>query len=332
MAKRDYYNVLGVTRSATPDQIRTAYRKLARKYHPDVNKDDPKAEDKFKEVQEAYDVLSDKQKRENYDLGGFAGVSGAGQSGGPGGWRPGPGPGQPGGNYRRTYTPTGGPGGFEGFDVGDLGDLFEMFRGGHGPGAGGAGSAGSRGRGRAQPAARGQDLFHDVDISFQEAGLGTKRDIQLVTPTGQQELTVKIPAGIKDGGRIRLAGKGQPGPGGSGDLYLAVHVQPHAYFRREGLDVLVDVPVTLGEAALGAKVEVPTLTGKITLTLPANTSGGGRLRVRGQGIRREKPEEQGDLYVVVRIVLPKTLDDESKRLVREFEERNKFDPRADLGW
>lgn len=327
MAKRDYYNVLGVSRDATADQIRSSYRKLARKYHPDVNRDDPKAEDKFKEVQEAYDVLSDKQKRAAYDQFGFAGP---GQAGGPGaaGWQAGPG-----GSYRRTWATGGGMPGVEGFEFGDLGDLFEMFGGAAAAGQRGARGGAGRGRARRGGPTRGADIEHEEQISFEESAHGTRREVVLRSPAGEQKLSVKIPAGINDGARIRLAGKGQPGPGGeSGDLLITVRVQPHAYFKRQGLDVLVELPLTAGEAALGTKVRVPTLTGKVELTVPPGTSSGARLRLRGLGVKNERAGEQGDQYVIARIVLPRTLDEESRRLIGEFDARNPMNPRKDLGW
>ncbi len=321
MAKRDYYNVLGVPRDASEQQIRSAYRKLARKYHPDVNRDDPKAEEKFKEVQEAYDVLSDKQKRQAYDRFGFGGQPHQGPSwqGATGGYQ----------GYSTRGWPFGGAGG-QGieFDLGNIGDIFEMFGGAARPGGG---RRRTRGPAAAMP---GQDIHHDVHISFEESVHGTTRDVLLQSPEGQQRLSVKIPPGIADGARIRLRGKGQPSPvgGESGDLYITVHVQPHAWFRREGLDILLDLPLTPAEAALGAKVEVPTLSGKATLTIPPGTSSGARLRLRGLGVKDPKTGQQGDQYVVARIVMPRKLDEESQRLIREFDRRNPADPRKELGW
>jgi DnaJ-class molecular chaperone len=318
MAKRDYYTVLGVDRDASADDIRKAYRRLARKYHPDINRDDADAEQKFKEVQEAYDVLSDKQKRQAYDQ---FGTGGFGQSAG-----------GPGGGYHTTWS-TGGPGGFhvDMGDLGDLDDLFEMFGGG-GP----RGRVHQRTSTRARPRPqRGGDIRQEVQLSFEEAALGANREIRLGGPDGPQTLSVKIPPGVEDGAKIRLRGKGRPGPSGGepGDLFIIPRIRPHRFFRREGRNIILPLPLTLREAALGARITVPTLKGQADLTIPPGTSGGSRLRLRGQGVAaRSEADQPGDQIVEVRIVLPDKLDTATRELIEQFDKLNPSEPRKDLGW
>ena len=320
MAKRDYYHVLGVDRGAGDAQVRSAYRKLARKYHPDVNKS-PGAADRFKEATEAYEVLSDPQKRKMYDQFGHAGP-------GPGGF----GPGGPGG---RTYTWSSG-GGDVPFD-------FEQMFGGGGGGFAGmslddllAALGGGR-RSRAHAASRGQDLEYVMNLDLPQAFAGTTAGIRLQHDgaPGQaaaETLQVKIPAGVHDGSRIRLRGKGAHGPAGRGDLYIVTQIKPHPYFRTEGQDVYVDLPVSIAEAALGAKVDVPTLEGMTTVTIPPGTSSNRKLRLRGKGLGAASGEGRGDQYVVIRIVPPPAVSPAGQELLKEFEKREKFDPRAEVPW
>lgn len=323
MAKRDYYEVLGVAKSATPDEIKKAHRKLVRQYHPDANKHNPQAEEKFKEVQEAYDVLSDAQKRANYDRFGHAGV-GAGAAGGPGG--------DPFEAFRRAGAGRGGARGRGQAGPGvsvedvDLGDIFEQFFGGR---------MGGRGRGRGpqaapQAAPRGADVEHPVTLSFEQAARGTTLSLQLDRDGQVETIDVKIPPGVKDGGRVRVKGKGQQSYGQAGDLYIVTRIAPHPYFRREDLDIYVDVPITLQEAAMGAKVEAPTLDGPVTLTIPPGTSSGAKLRIRGKGI--ERSGQRGDQFVLPRIVIPKDLDDEDRRMIEAIAKKHPMNPRADAGW
>ncbi|MDB5296472.1 MAG: cbpA, partial [Phycisphaerales bacterium] len=264
MAKRDYYDILGVSKTASADEIKRAHRKLVRQYHPDVNKDNKGAEDKFKEAQEAYDVLSDDAKRKNYDQFGHAGVDGPGPGGG----------GDPFEAFRRAGGGRGGRGAtVESIDprdfsnANDFGDIFEQFFGAKAGFAGGGGPAGaarggrSRGRGRADaaPAARGADLEHAVTLSFEQAARGVTLPLQISRDGKLETIDIKIPAGVKDGSKVRLKGRGQHAPGGEpGDLYIVTAVRPHEAFRRDGLDVLLDVPVSVYEALLGTKVTVPT--------------------------------------------------------------------------
>lgn len=302
MSKRDFYEVLGVSRSASQDEIRKAYKKLARKYHPDVKPADPDAEAKFSEITEAYDVLSDDAKRKNYDQFGHA-ARGAG------------------GNPFQGYA--GGGGGGAQFDLDDI--LGGMFGGGNPFGGGGR-----RGQPRAQ---RGQDAKAEITVPFTVAVDGGEHSVTLQNGSKSERLTVKIPAGIEEGQSIRLAGQGNPGMGGgpTGDLIVTVHIAAHPWFRREGQNLLVDVPVSPSEAALGGKIEVPTLTeGNVILTVPSGTSSGAKLRLRGKGVKNHKTGDRGDQFVVLKIAVPKDLSDESKTLYEKLAELNPKNPRDGL--
>ncbi len=349
MAKRDYYEILGVPRTASADEIKKAHRKLVRKYHPDVNKDNKAAEEKFKEVQEAYDVLSEPGKRRNYDQFGHAGV-GAGGPGGPGGnadvWeqfrraqqgRGGQrGPGGAGGGGAGGYSWRPGPGvsveDLEG--MGDFGDIFEQLFGARGQGGGAGGGAGVRG-GRAQAARpqpqRGADVEHPVTLTFAQAARGTNLPLQINRDGKLETIDIKIPAGVKDGSRVRIKGKGQDSATGeSGDLFIITRVHDHPYFRRDGLDILIDVPISLYEALLGTKVDVPTLEGPVTLTIPPGTSSHSKLRIKERGIHRG--EEKGDQFVIVKVILPKNLDDADKAAIAKLAEKHPLNARADIRW
>lgn len=310
MPATDYYQALEVSRSASQDEIKKAYRKLAKKYHPDARPDDQDAAAKFKEIQEAFDVLGDADKRKHYDRFGTAGPSpGAGPRGGGQTWS----------------TGGSGPidlsdlfGGSFGGQV-DLGDIF---------GNGGAGAG--RGRGRSQA---GRDIQAELEVPFRIAAEGGTQDIRLDRAGSAEHLSVKIPAGVDTGSVIRLAGQGEPGHRGGppGDLLVTVRVAPHAYFRREGSNLLLDLPLSLTEAALGAKVEVPTLSeGSVMLTIPPGTSSGAKLRLRGKGVFDRATKERGDQYVVVKIVVPSRLSDKAKELLHELERAAPQHPRAGL--
>jgi len=351
VSKRDYYEVLGVDKNATPDEIKKAYRKLARQYHPDVNKE-PDAAEKFKEVKEAYEVLSDENKRAQYDRYGHTDPNqGFGGFGG-----------------------FGGGGGFE--DFGGFGDIFDMFFGG-----------GSRRNPNAPQ--RGADLQYTMTIEFKEAVFGKETDIEIPRTencdhcngsgarpgthpetcstcrgTGQQEVVqntafgrivnrrvcpacsgtgkiirekcskcngsgkvknrrkihVKIPAGIDDGSQIRLSGEGESGIRGGppGDLYIVVNVKPHDFFEREGDDIYCEVPITFAQAALGDEIEVPTLSGKVKLKIPAGTQTNTYFRLKGHGVPRLRGIGQGDQHVKVVVVTPTKLSEKQKELLREF--------------
>jgi len=349
LAKEDYYDVLGVPRGASDDEIKKAYRKLARQYHPDVNKD-PGAEERFKQINEAYSVLSDPEKRAQYDQFGHAAFEDMGQGGGFGGF------------------------GFPGFD--DLGDLFSEFFGGFG----------TR---QSQRPQKGADLRYELTLEFEEAAFGVETEITIPrteicdhchgnqaepgtpivtcpecngsgqvrfvqqTPFGQFATTrtcprchgegktfdtpcsqcygsgtqrkmarvkVKVPAGINDGQSLRLGGKGEAGRRGGppGDLFVVVQVKPHKVFRREGQDVVIDVPISFVQAALGDEIEVPTLDGDVKLRIPEGTQSGKVLRLRNKGIPYLRGSGRGDQLVNIRVVTPTKLTAKQKELLREF--------------
>lgn len=328
----DYYQTLGVPRGASADDIQKSYRKLARKYHPDLNPDDKAAQKKFKEVQQAYDVLSDEKKRKMYDQFG-SGFEQMGQ-GGPQWTGGGP---QPQFDFGGSWPPGGGGGG--GAPPIDLEDLLKQFGMGGGGGASfdfGGGQP-QRRKGRKQPAQPGADVRTEIDIPFQTAVTGGESSLRVQRASGKktqvETITIKIPAGIDDGQTIRLRGQGEPSASGgpAGDLLVTVRIAPHPSFRRDGLDLVVRTPVTLAEAALGGKVDIPTPHGTITLKVPPGTSSGTRLRAKGQGIKRADGTA-GDLYAEILIVIPKTIDSESQELVRELDSKLKQDPRAELTW
>ena len=314
---QDYYQILGIPRAASQAEIQKAYRKLARKFHPDMNPDDKTAKDKFKKIQEAYDVLNDPQKREMYDRYGSAFES-AGGGAGP-----------------RWQSPRGGPEGFQ--DI-DFGQIF-----GQGGAAGGYGGfeeilqqfAGGARRGRRPSArSRGADLEHELHIPFNTSIAGGQAQLSVRRAGGKVEaITVKIPTGIEDGEKMRLRGQGEPSPSGGtpGDLMITIRVAAHPHFRRHGKDLELSVPVTLAEAALGAKIDVPTPQGEISLRIPAGTSSGKRLRLKGLGVPAADGS-RGDLYAEVQIVIPESLDEEALELVRRFDKRRALQPRADLKW
>jgi len=328
MAKRDFYDILGVKRTATTDEIRSAYRKLARKYHPDATKNDPKLTEKFQEVQEAYDVLSDDTKRKNYDqFGNAAGPAGFGGAGA------GAAGGDPFEAFRRAAgngghrTWQGGPGvSVEDFDMegAGMGGIFDQL---FGRGRGGAGG----GRSRQREAPRGADIEHPVTLTFEQAARGTHLPLQINRDGKLETIDLKIPPGVKEGSRVRIKGRGQQSFGGeAGDLFIITSVQPHAFFRRDGLDVYLDLPISVYEAAFGAKIEVPTLDGKVIVTVPSGTSGGTKLRIKGKGIIRGS--EQGDQFVVIKIVMPRELDESGRQLLRKLQEKHPINARADVSW
>jgi curved DNA-binding protein len=302
---RDYYEILGVPRDASQEEIRAAHRRLARKYHPDVNKE-PGAEERFKEISEAYEVLRDPEKRARYDRLGPNWRSGQDVTGSPGFE-----------GFERGGFEGFGRGGFEGvdFDFGGLDDFSDFFRSVFG----GRGRRGDRGFG-AGFSTRGRDREAVLELSIEEAARGGRRRISL---GGGGEVEVEIPPGVRDGQRIRLAGEGGAGIGGgpSGDLFLRVRLRPDKRFRIEGDRVYTDLLVTPWEAALGAKVEVPTPTGTAQVVVPPGSSSGRRLRLRGEGLGG------GDLYAVVQIRVPRTLTHEERALFEQLAEVSDFNPR-----
>ncbi len=304
---RDPYEVLGVSRSATAEEINKSYRKLSKKYHPDRNPGDKEADTKYKEVQAAHDILGDDKKKSQYDHFGFAGPQqgfpgGAGEGGFPGGF----------GGQGATIDPE------------TAQQLFEMFGGGMRDGPGGMNlgdllGGGARRRGRTRTH-RPEPIQGEVTVPFETAASGGNVSIAV----GGREIDVKVPAGIEDGKKLRVPAEAT----GGAEVILTVKVQPHAHFRREGNDLFLDVPVSVSEAILGAKVDVPTLDGtKLTVTVPPGTSTGKKLRLRGKGIAG------GDQYLVFKVEVPGGMvDDESRALIEEFAKRNPQRPRANSPW
>jgi len=331
---RDPYNVLGVSRSASAADIKSAYRKLAKKLHPDANKHDPKAASRFSELNAAYEIVGDDDKRKAFDRGeidaegkprfqGFEGF-GAGQRGGAAG---GPFGGQEGVFETFTWGPEGmqrssgrGGGGARGGGFED--GLRDMF-GGLG---GGRGRRGGQFEESGFAPAPGRDVTATTTITLEEAATGTTRRVEL--PAGK-ELEVKVPAGLTDGQQIRLKGQGLAVPGGkAGDVLITVSIAPHRLFQRDGNDLRIDLPVTLYEAVLGAKVRVPTLGGAVELSIPPNTSSGRTFRLKGKGFPAKGGA--GDLMATVRIVLPENGDQALDELMRSWRELRTYDPRKDL--
>jgi len=303
---RDYYETLGVSKTASEDEIKSAFRKLARKYHPDVAKDKKAAEEKFKQINEAYEVLSDPEKRRKYDQLGENWNQ-------PGGFQPPPqwGGGQPGGGFRRWGG--GDDGGVE-FEFGGTGfsDFFEAFFGG-GRGRSAFGGFGQRGA----TAERGNDVEADIMVTLEEALHGSTRQVSLRRAGSKKTETyqVKIPRGVREGQRIRLAGQGEAGERGgkSGDLFLRVRLARHPDFSVEGSDLVHEVKIAPSQAVLGDQIIVPTLEGNARLKLPPGTQGGQRFRLRGRGLPGVSGQ-RGDLYVVVQISIPKKLSEGEREL------------------
>lgn len=319
--KDDYYKILGVGKSAKPAEIKRAYRTKAKQYHPDRNPNDASAAENFQRVQKAYDVLGDPEKKSQYDQFGEAGVGQVHQSA----------------NGRQVYEWGGG----SSVSVDDLEDLMSAFGGGGGHGASiFEGIFGGAQRRRRQPApqpSRGMDQTQTIKLSFEQAIQGATVDITLrLRSSGKaQKLEVKIPPGVTEGQKIRLRGKGQPGSHGgpAGDLLLVCTIARHPYFERQGVDIYLEVPVSITEASLGARIEVPTLDGQAVVTLPPGTASGAKLRVAGKGApSTEAASKHGDLYIAIKIVPPKKLTERQRSLLEEFGELVSTDPRADCGW
>lgn len=323
---KDFYSILGVSKDASEADIKKAYRKLARRFHPDQNPGDAEAEQRFKDIAEAHSVLSDPEERKQYDAIRAMGSGARFTAGGPGGAGGSAnfedlfGDVFSGGGRRRTSYSTGGYGGGFG-GAGGFEDLFSQF--------GGQGGYGAPGGGYQAPPARGEDIRTETTIPFRSSVRGTT--VKLRRGNGQ-ETTVRVPAGVRDGQKLKLAGKGHSGPGGPGDLYVTVHVGSHPFFTRvEGTDdVEVTVPITFPEAALGATIEVPTLDGgTVRVKVPAGTSSGRRFRVKGRGFSTAKGA--GNLIVTVEVHVPAHLDGPAEAAVRAFAEATADeDPRAGL--
>jgi curved DNA-binding protein len=339
---KDYYETLGVQRSSSQDEIRKAYRKLARKYHPDRNPGDKSAEEHFKDIQEAYAVLSDPEKRQQYDRLGSGWQQGADFTPPPG--------------WSGTRVEFGNAADFQDIfgDFGGFSDFFQSLFGGRGRAASSQSAQSGSRVWRSQPA-RGADVESEIELSLEELHKGTRPTVVLRTTevcpdcqgkgvrrmsrcsrcqgtgelTTRKRLTVRIPPGMRDGSVLRLSGKGgrQRPDGPAGDLYLRIRMKPHPLFEVVGQDDLqIEVPITPWEGALGAKVPVTTLDGSVEVTLPPGTEGGARLRLRGQGMNR-RDGSRGDLYVRVRIAVPAQLSPEEEELFRQLSVKSTFNPR-----
>jgi curved DNA-binding protein len=331
MAERDFYDILGVSRTASSDEIRAAHRKLVRKYHPDMNKNSADAEKKFKEVQEAYDTLSDDDKRRQYDQFGRAGPAGI------------PPPG-----YNESYGSSEWTPDDHGVRVEDFD--FAEFGGQQAPGGGNQfgtifdqlfGNRGPFGRGRRQRERRGEasevgqgstaDVEFPATLTFAQAARGTTIPITIQRPTGRSEtIEVRVPAGVKAGSRVRIKGRGQPGPNGPGDLFIVVNVRDHDYFRRDGIDVLLDVPISVYEALLGTQLTVPTLDGQVEIKIPPGTNSGSKLRIKEAGVHRGP--DKGDQHCIIKIVVPKDLDREDQAALMAIQRKRPLSPREDVPW
>lgn len=341
---RDYYKILGVSRTASDEEIRKAFRKLARKYHPDMNKNNKEAEEKFKEINEAYEVLGDAEKRNKYDTLGANWKAGMDFTPPPG-WE----------NIRMHQGP-GGAFHFEdlGGGAGGFSDFFRILFGGGSPFGGArvnggegfgvdlddllggrAAGGGRRGGGRRSPGfshapQRGEDAESEITLSLEEVYRGTRKRIMLRQSDGStRSIDVSIPAGVGEGSKIRLAGQGEPGLGSAqaGDLFLRVHIAPHPRFRVEGHDLHTELALAPWEATLGARVQVETLDGMVEMTVPAATASGKRMRLRGKGLPR-RDGERGDQYVSIRIVPPPSLTEDERRLVEQWAKTSRFTPRG----
>lgn len=313
MSKKDFYQVLGVSKTATPEEMKKAYRKLAMQFHPDKNQGNKKAEEKFKEISEAYEVLSDEKKRQGYDQFGHAGANGNPFGGAGGGFA--------GGN------PFGGAGGFSGQQQGggDFNDIFGDVFGDIFSGQGGRGRSRSQsqGRGYAQRPVRGSDLRYTLNISFEEAAAGSEKTVSFVRQKGSKEesakLSVSVPAGVKDGQRLKLAGEGDhPASGEAGDLYVIIGLQNHLLFKREEFDVILDLPVSYTDAILGTTLEIPTLFGKAEIKIPPGTHSGQAFRLKGKGFPKIGATGAGDMLVRVLVDTPDHLNTRQKEILEEL--------------
>jgi DnaJ-class molecular chaperone len=330
---KDYYNILGVSKTATKEEIKKAYRALARKYHPDLNPGNKEYEEKFKEIQEANEVLSNEEKRKAYDMFGSAEFRPGGRTtwrragDAPGGGAPGGGPGS-GRQYEYTYSGDDFPGFEEIFK-----DIFGFSGGGE------ARQTRSRSEGfrdlfnNARGAARTRDIEYQLEVDFDTAIKGGVRDISISRQkeggaADMEQLTVKIPAGVDNGSRIRVKGKGEASGGAQGDLYLRIKVRPHPIFRRKGDDIYLEVPVSIYESALGKKIDVPTIDGSAEMTLPSGVQNGAKLRLKGKGVTNLKTKARGDQYVEIKLVMPDKITDDEKKKFEELEKDRPYNPRT----
>lgn len=305
---RDPYQVLGVDKSVSADELKSAYRKLAKKLHPDVNPGKKDIEQKFKEVTAAYDLLSDPAKRARFDRGEIdgqgneRGFSGAHAGGG-----------DPFGGWRSRRGSNAGPDPFGGINPEDI---FAEFMGG---GRGGRGS---------QSAARGSDVTYSLNVPFIESCLGGKRRVTLASG---KTIDVTIPPGTIEGHKLRLRGQGQAGSAGAGDAIVEIHIEPHAYFTRKDNDIYLDAPISLPEAILGASIKVPTLNSTVAVKVPQGTNSDATLRLKGKGVPTGKGDAAGDMFVKLKIMLPETISDDLTEFIEKWSKKNAYNPRSKFG-
>jgi DnaJ-class molecular chaperone len=322
---KDYYKILGVSKNATKEEIKKAYRGLARKYHPDLNPDNKDAEEKFKEVQEAHEVLSDEEKRKTYDMFGSAEFKPGGRT-----------------TWRRAGETPGGQAYEYSYSANDFAGFEDIFKdifgfGGH--------TGGGRSRGEAfrdifstvtkERPARGRDLEYQIEIDFDTAVRGGVRDLSISRQKQEgvetEKLSVRIPAGVDNGSRIRVQGKGEARGSTKGDLYLRVQVKPHPIYTRKGDDIYLEVPVTVYEAALGRKIEVPTIDGTAELSIPPGVQSGTKLRLKGKGVPNLKTKVRGDQYIEIKIAMPDEISAEDRTKYEEIEKTHPYNPRVKFG-
>lgn len=328
---RNPYDILGVSKSATADEIKSAYRKLAKKYHPDLNPGKKDAEQKFKEAVNAHALLTDPVKRERFDRGeidemgnerAFSRGFGGGRSGG-----------NPFGNGRgnwRTSSSFGGRPGEDPFSqFGGVEDILAEFMGATAQGRRGGGMGGAAGSGAGATAARGSDMTYTLTVSLPDACMGSR---QRVTLSNGRTIDITIPPGTADGHKLRLRGQGHSGAAGAGDAIIEIRVEAHPYFTRKDNDILLDVPISLPEAVSGASIKVPTLDGNVTIKVPQGTNTGAKLRLKGKGVPTAQGDQRGDMFVKLAIALPDPLPDDFKDLIEKWAKKRAYDPRKKLGW
>lgn len=312
MNKKDFYQLLGVSRTATQDEIKKAYRKLAMQYHPDKNPNNKKAEEKFKEITEAYETLSDTQKRQSYDQFGHAGAGGnpfAGSGYGGGGFN--------GGGFSGARS-RGGPDPFQDIFGDVFGDIFNQTQR-------------TRGKSNASHQNRGSDLKYTLSVTFEEAAVGCEKLVSFSRQAGAKEevakLSVSVPAGVKDGQRLKLSGEGdKPSSGPAGDLYVIIDLQDHLLFRRDEADVILDLPVVYTDAILGKNIEIPTLFGKAEIKIPSGTHSGQNFRLKSKGFPRLGATGSGDMLVRVIVDTPSKVNARQKELIEELSRYNEETP------
>lgn len=319
---RNPYDILGVSKTATTDEIKSAYRKLAKKHHPDLNPGKKDAEQKFKEAVNAHDLLTDPVKRARFDRGeidemGNERAFSRGYGGARGGHPFGNGRG---GGWRTSSSFGGAPGEDPFSQFGGVEDILAEFMGTASQGKRGAGMGGS---------ARGGDVTYTLTVSLPDACMGSKQRVKL---TNGRTIDITIPPGTQDGHKLRLRGQGHSGAAGAGDAIIDIRVEAHPYFTRKDNDILLDVPISLPEAISGASIKVPTLDGSVTIKVPQGANSGSKLRLKGKGVPAPQGDQRGDMFVKLSIMLPDPLPEDLKDVIEKWAKKRAYDPRKKLGW